>query len=254
MDLDEWEILSDGGFVDQHEDQEGNKMKNTTLIDMDYFENISDQEKKKNNLMVIPVPIKFDHDQEEEEEEIPEEEVTKLPIIESSYDQNFDDQEMISKVFFKKLKENQFVDTKMDVGTYEFVKKGEKDENFGVKNPENDEKLVVYEEKKVKMEEDDEKEHENGGVKIWKWAMTGMGALVSFGFAAATVSLIVFSNKHKDGKNSKNQELHFQIYSHDKRFKQVVRRAKRLNEAISVMRGAPMTRAHITIGGYYEAL
>ncbi|KAH9609271.1 hypothetical protein KSS87_023210 [Heliosperma pusillum] len=245
MDLDEWEILSEGGFVDLHEDHQGvkSKLKNTTLIDMDYFQKISDDQQKKNT----------NFDQEEEEEKIPEEEVTKLPIIESSNkDENFDDQEMISKVFFKKLKENEFVDMKFDVGTYEYVKKGEKDENFEKKNIENDEKLDFYEEKEVKMEENEE---ENGGVKIWKWAMTGMGALVSFGFAAATVSLIVFSNnKHKDGKNSKNQELHFQIYSHDKRFKQVVRRAKRLNEAISVMRGAPMTRAHITIGGYYEAL
>ena len=31
-------------------------------------------------------------------------------------------------------------------------------------------------------------------------------------------------------------------------------RAKKLNDAITVMRGAPVSRAHITIGGYYEGL
>jgi len=36
--------------------------------------------------------------------------------------------------------------------------------------------------------------------------------------------------------------------------KQVVHHATKLNEAINAVRGAPLTRAHITIGGYYEGL
>jgi len=158
---------------------------------------------------------------------------------------------MISKLPFKSLKENQFVDMTIDLpkslnmgNMAQLDEKEEKDCNFEVGKEENDEKLVVYEEKKIKMEE-------NEGVNIWKWAMTGMGAFMSFGFAAVTVSLIVFSNRHKE---SNKHDLHFQIYSHDKRFKQAVRRAKRLNEAISVMRGAPMAGAHITIGGSYKSL
>ena len=38
------------------------------------------------------------------------------------------------------------------------------------------------------------------------------------------------------------------------RIKQVVHHATKLNEAISAVRGVPMTRAHITYGGYYDGL
>ncbi|KAK9664653.1 hypothetical protein RND81_14G058600 [Saponaria officinalis] len=240
MDLEEWEILSDEGNIDYHDDQgvtKNNispkfKLKNNTVINMDYFKEIpqiiDDHEIKDQNFGVLG--------------------------------HKSDDQEMISKDFFNKLKENEFVDMKIDSPKSlnrgilpQIDQKHEKDENFEENKVKEDEKMVVCEEKKVKMEEKMSwKNGENGGVNIWKWAMNGMGAVVSFGFVAATVSLIVFSNQHKQTKHSKNQELHFQFYSNDKRFKQVVRRAKRLNEAISVMRGAPLTTAHITVGGYYE--
>lgn len=38
------------------------------------------------------------------------------------------------------------------------------------------------------------------------------------------------------------------------RIKRVVQHATRLNEAISAVRGVPVTRAQITVGGYYDAL
>lgn len=38
------------------------------------------------------------------------------------------------------------------------------------------------------------------------------------------------------------------------RIKQVVDHATKLNEAIAAVRGVPVTRAHITVGGYYDAL
>lgn len=38
------------------------------------------------------------------------------------------------------------------------------------------------------------------------------------------------------------------------RIKQVVHHATRFNEAMSAVRGVPVTRAHITVGGYYDAL
>ncbi|KAK9725656.1 hypothetical protein RND81_05G160300 [Saponaria officinalis] len=243
MDLHEWELLSDSSFSDLHQDKLVNNSTspNSTVIDVNYYQKSSDQ-LKTNNLRVIPVPIKFD--EETYDDQIKDQKSSS------------DDQEMTSKVFFKKMKENEFVDMKMDTPKSpnkgviaQFVKKHEKDGNFDMENPITEDKLVVVEEEKKKEED------ENGGVKIWKWGMTGMGAVISFGFAAAaTVSFIVFCNAHKQRNVSKKQELHFQIYSHDQRFKQVVSRAKKLNEAISVMRGAPMTRAHITFGGYYESL
>lgn len=39
------------------------------------------------------------------------------------------------------------------------------------------------------------------------------------------------------------------------RLKQVVQQqATKLNEAISAVRGVPLTRAHITFGGYYDGI
>ncbi|XP_021741225.1 uncharacterized protein LOC110707519 [Chenopodium quinoa] len=268
MDLEEWDLLSDEGLIDFHENNGANNFvpkSSTTVIDMNYFQKFTEPEMKKmKNSRVIPVPIQLD----KKIEEIPEE-VIKLPIDETpkKSDENqmikgeeADFQEPVSQVFFKKLKENEFVDMKMDspkslnrgilpqidVGSYQFEEiERNKSNNF--------EKIEEKEhELSMKKEEND---HENGneeGLNVWKLAMTGIGALFSFGFAAATVSFIVLGNRHKE--TSKKQELHFQLYAHDKRFKQVVRQATKLNEAITVMRGAPVTRAHITIGGYHEGL
>lgn len=212
MDLEEWDLLSDEGFIDLHEKNSGaNKFcpkSTTSVIDMNYFEKLSEPEKKKmKNSRVIPVPIQLD----QSIGEIPEE-VIKLPIDDDQTPKSdeADFVEPASKVFFKKLKENEFVDMKMDspkslnrgilaqidVGSYQFEK--------------------VEEKKEGDKDEDDKKSNEEG-LKVWKWAMTGIGALFSFGFAAATISFVVLGNRHKERCNSSNnQELHFQLYAHDK--------------------------------------
>ncbi|KAL2923246.1 ATG8-interacting protein 1 [Bienertia sinuspersici] len=279
MDLEEWDLLSDEGFIDLHENRVNSvspksipNTTTTTLIDMNYF-----QPRKRPGL--IPVPIQLGHQDEKIGEKIPEEEVIKFPIETTKTDtdtdtdsnqqiiKEADHQETVSQVSFKKLKENEFVDMKMDspksinrgllpqidVGAYQF-----------------EEKLKGEDEKQIPINKKDEKisrnsimdevsgnwnDGNNEGLNVWKWAMTGIGALFSFGFAAATVSIIVLGNRHKEScNNSKKQELQFQIYSNDKRLKQVVRHATKLNDAITAMRGAPVTQAHITIGGYHESL
>uniref|UniRef100_A0A803MM81 DUF6821 domain-containing protein n=1 Tax=Chenopodium quinoa TaxID=63459 RepID=A0A803MM81_CHEQI len=209
MDLEEWDLLSDEGLIDFHENNGANNFvpkSSTTVIDMNYFQKFTEPEMKKmKNSRVIPVPIQLD----KKIEEIPEE-VIKLPIDETpkKSDENqmikgeeADFQEPVSQVFFKKLKENEFVDMKMD---------SPKSLNRGI--------LPQIDVGSYQFEEIERNK----------------------------------SNRHKE--TSKKQELHFQLYAHDKRFKQVVRQATKLNEAITVMRGAPVTRAHITIGGYHEGL
>lgn len=269
MDLEEWDLLPDEGFIDLHENSSIPNT-TTTVIDMNYFQKFSEPQKKKmKNSRVIPVPIQFDQGIDE----IPEE-VIKLPIdqtpksddVNQIIKEEADFQEPASQVFFKKLKENEFVDMKMDspkslnrgilpqfdVGTYQFEDIERKAGNF--------EKIHEHEQLPIKKEDvsgnwDDHDNKNDEGLNIWKLAMTGVGALFSFGFVAATVSLVVLGKRRKEGcNNSKKQELHFQFYTHDKRLKQVVRRATKLNEVISVMRGAPVTQAHITIGGYHEGL
>jgi hypothetical protein len=90
-----------------------------------------------------------------------------------------------------------------------------------------------------------------GVVNLWKWGFTGVGALCSFGVAAATVCVLILGNRHTANRN---KTFRFQIYTDDKRITQVVQHATKLNEAISGGRGVPMAGAHITFGGYYNGL
>lgn len=166
------------------------------------------------------------------------------------------------QVSFKRMKENEFVDMKMDparvtsprpqidlkpLDSDDMMKIGSEGEDGGLRSKQED--------------WDEDLIQENGGEKLnlWKMGLTGIGAICSFGVAAAAATICVFlfgsnnNNNDKSGRN-KNQMLRFQIYSDDKRMKEVVRQATKLNEAISVMKGVPVVRAQISLGGYYNAL
>ncbi|XP_056861497.1 uncharacterized protein LOC108843084 [Raphanus sativus] len=111
-----------------------------------------------------------------------------------------------------------------------------------------------------KKEIDWEEEENICGEKMnkWKMGLHGIGAICSFGVAAATfcVFFLGHNNSIQGCRNkNKNQILRFQIYSDDnKRMNEVVKRATNLNEAISVMKSLPVARAQISFGGYYDAL
>ncbi|XP_020548940.1 uncharacterized protein LOC105159767 [Sesamum indicum] len=71
-----------------------------------------------------------------------------------------------------------------------------------------------------------------GGFNIWKWSFNGLGAICSFGVAAATFCLIIFSTHRNKKHPHRNQSLQFQIYNTNKqRMKQVIHQASKLNEA-----------------------
>ncbi|GAB4851471.1 hypothetical protein Ancab_030873 [Ancistrocladus abbreviatus] len=305
MDLEEWEFLSDDGFMDLHEDvtavpvigkkvisRENVSLHPNSIIDMNYFQKFIEPPKKNNSRglnPVVHVPIQLDSaiPKNAIDHELPME-VTRVPIQinllpSSSADTKTPEktgaleaaaaasveQETISQVFFKKMKENEFVDMKMDspkstnwgfnpqidVGMHHFEGK---DGNF---NGDSVEKEIVGKEKNPKggnLKEEKELgswEEDNGGLNLLKkWGMTGIGAICSFGFAAATICIIVFGSAQKEKQHQHNQKLHFQIYRDDKRMKQVVHHATKWNEAISAVRGAPLATAHITFGGYVEGL
>ncbi|TKY46180.1 hypothetical protein E2542_SST28217 [Spatholobus suberectus] len=103
-------------------------------------------------------------------------------------------------------------------------------------------------------EEDSTWEEKNdSGFNLWKWSLTGVGAICSFGVAAAAVCVLFFGSQ-QGNKLKQDQKIRFQIYTDDKRIKQVVQHATKLNDAISAARGVPMSRAHISVGGYYDGL
>ncbi|XP_059288321.1 uncharacterized protein LOC132041636 [Lycium ferocissimum] len=272
MDLEDWEILPDDGFLQIHDDD--GKMifsrkytsDSKNEFNMNYF--ICPSPKSSQFVdttghpprvpnQIVPFQIQETSD---DQEVITKLVITNFPLeINMLPSHNIEDPTFIanmmeveqdqvsSQVFFKKMKENDFENMKMDspksnnkplLSQFE-----EKVEDLEV------EKEMVI--KKIGIEKEDTEEN-NGGLNLLNKSLNGIGAICSFGVAAAATICIIFIGNHQ--KQKQNQKLRFQIFSHDKRMKQVVHHATRLNEAISAVRGVPVTRAHITVGGYYDAL
>ncbi|XP_031102907.1 uncharacterized protein LOC116006607 [Ipomoea triloba] len=238
MDLDEWEVLPEDGFLQIHDDGAGKKIfsrkygaaPTSHVFKMNYFVcpppvNPANQfVETTTQLLPLPLPsVQFigDHHQMD------------IAATEAEPDR-------VSQVFFKKIKETDFPsDMKLD---------SPKSNNSAVM-PQVD-AGEVYKADQAVEDDGDSSDHENGGPNLLNWSMTGVGAILSFGVAAvvSTVCILIAGNRQKHRKNHK---LRFQIYTDEKRIKQMVHHATRLNQAIS---GVPITRAHITIGSYYDAL
>uniref|UniRef100_A0A5B6ZDX5 DUF6821 domain-containing protein n=1 Tax=Davidia involucrata TaxID=16924 RepID=A0A5B6ZDX5_DAVIN len=283
MDLQEWELLLD----DEIHDDGGKKIfsrkydtDHKTLFKTNYFicpspnsqkfvKPSSEKNSRVPNQLVVPVPIQFE----------PTINIAPSVMSEKMEAPNTGgggappDQNMVSQVFFKKTTtENEFVDMKMDspksgsrggivpqidAGTFQFEDKSEAMESDNCASKMEVEKEMVR--KTINLDSDMREENSGGGggggSNIWKWSSTGIGAICSFGVAAAaTLCIIILGSSQRNKQLHQNQKLRFQIYTDDKRIKQVVHHATKLNEAISAVRGVPLTRAHITFGGYYDAL
>ncbi|KAF5198708.1 transmembrane protein [Thalictrum thalictroides] len=211
---------------------------------MNYFKHPSSNDIKQ----VVPIQLEpRNSEQEVVKEVIKVGSISKQVLLEG-------DQEMISSqhVFFNnKLKETQFVDIKMDSprstrAVWNQIETGGSIQFDSKKEDHQEKKQDLVQEKEIINWK------KNGcGFNIWKWRLTGIGALCSIGMAAATICIFILGNQQKHKHHQQNQKLSFQIYSDDKRFKQVVQHATKLNQAISSVRGVPINRAHITCGGYY---
>ncbi|KAL6539890.1 hypothetical protein OROHE_011661 [Orobanche hederae] len=248
MDLEEWELLPDEGFLEISDDG-GQKIytrkdssSSSSDIQMNYFicppKTGRRRRRHHQRHCLLPVPIDL------QSQQIPVD--VKIKSV-SAGDQDTE----VSQVFFKKMKETEFVDMKLDSPKSGSICGGimrRKDfqfgENVGIiinttcKEAGDVDKVDGSEKKSREMELDHHHHHdedEEGGlvVNIWKWIGAG---ICSFGVAAATFCIVSFSiqrvnsNKHL----KQNQKLPFQIYTNDdnKRIKQVVRHANKLNEAV----------------------
>ncbi|MCD7454922.1 hypothetical protein HAX54_026518 [Datura stramonium] len=282
MDLEEWEILPDDGFLQIHDD--GGKMifsrkypsDSKNEFNMNYF--ICPSSPKSSQFVdstehhpprvpnqLVPFQVQLDPSFQETPDDkkevviIAKEVITKVPPLEINMlpskniceeiikAPNFgEDHDQFSQVFFKKMKENDFENMKMD---------SPKPNNKTLLS-QVDADPFQFEEKaenlEVEIKNNTEEENSNGGLNLLNKSLNGIGAICSFGVAAAATICIIFMGNHQ--KHKQNQKLRFQIFTDDKRIKQVVHHATRLNEAISAVRGVPVTRAHITVGGYYDAL
>lgn len=217
MDLEEWEVLPEDGFLQIHDDGAGKKIfsrkygaaPTSHVFKMNYFvcpppANPANQfVETTTQLVPLPLPsVQFigDHHQMD------------MAATEAEPDR-------VSQVFFKKIKETEFPsDMKLDSPK----------SNNGAVMPQLDagevykadqamESKTFLSSPRSTVEDDDgeSSDHENGGLNLLNWSMTGVGAILSFGVAAvvSTVCILIAGNRQK---HRKNQKLRFQIYTDDK--------------------------------------
>lgn len=186
---------------------------------------------------LVPVPIQLELPPSfvkasEEEEQVPAARVLvdektnyKAKALEA------DDQDtQLSQVYFKKTWENEFADMKMDSPksptcrsprfmqhqttdasieskiTSPRMKIGEKNNN-------------LFDSEDTKKEEEEEDDLVKNGRdpnrnNIWKLSLTGIGAICSFGFAAATICVLFFGTHQRNKQYQQNQNR-YQIYTDD---------------------------------------
>lgn len=111
-------------------------------------------------------------------------------------------------------------------------------------------------------EEEEGKKEEDGAppecvvFSVGKLRVNAVGALCSFGVAAATVCVFLVGGRlqhQKQHQHQQQQKIQLQFLGDDKRIQQVVQQTSRLNQAMSSMMGAgASTRANISFGGFYD--
>ncbi|ESQ41811.1 hypothetical protein EUTSA_v10014292mg [Eutrema salsugineum] len=286
MDLEDWELLPKNNYkgldldLDHDEDHEA-AMKMTRnagkSFDMDYFicptqDSVEKTEFRQRSSLVPPqllqVPITW-------------EPVSTLDDTDHKRNPDPDfpdpDPELLTdsvpspRITFKTTKENEFADMKIELPlsarfTSPLPRNDEKhsDSEGGLGGDYFDEIMGSKVEEggdlrsKKGVDWDEDENICGGKMNLWKMGLNGIGAICSFGVAAAAATICVFflgHNNNIQGCRNKNQILRFQIYSDDnKRMNEVVKHATKLNEAISVMKGLPVARAQISFGGYYDGL
>ncbi|XP_030516943.2 uncharacterized protein LOC115730460 isoform X2 [Rhodamnia argentea] len=235
-------------FSRRHSPAPGQK----SVFNMDYFRCPSPTSSKMPTSRVVPVvPIQFDPPAAPDERlmreiiKAPVEIKLPSPITEKKMIEPPDggdkavgleeaDQDMVSQVFFKKMTEPEFADMKMDsprsgtrgifvpqIDAGAFQGEAVLDSSCSPrKRHEAATRDVVGVTKKQQDNDcDAEKatwDENRGGLNIWKWGFTGIGALCSFGVAAATICIIILGSQRAK-QSQQNQKLRFQIYTDDKK-------------------------------------
>ncbi|KAL0709685.1 hypothetical protein Bca4012_016663 [Brassica carinata] len=258
MDLEDWELLPRDPYNDHEEEHEAAMMitRNTEKgFDMDYFICPTQDSVGKTEFHRRVVPTQLI--------QVP---VTWEPVstVDETDHKKNQDSVPSPRITFKTEKENEFVDMRIDLPEKFTTPLPQKDGKHSVSGGEySDEMGTEVEEggdlsSKKEVEWEEEENICGEKMNMWKMGLHGIGAICSFGVAAAAATFCVFFLGHNNslqGCKNKNQILRFQIYSDDnKRMNEVVKRATKLNEAISVMKGLPLARAQISFGGYYDAL
>ncbi|KAG8478897.1 hypothetical protein CXB51_028754 [Gossypium anomalum] len=241
MDIDhEWVFLPDNRFLDINQDHGGKRVSDSNLV---FFTDYFDEEQSppsgnsgKVAKQVVPVPFPLEpRILKVPENEIGKEITKRVPldfsstpsmilekIKEAGMESVGGDKEVKTQVSFRKpsYNNNESVDM-TNKWTHQGPLRKELSLNWMLQKAEN---------KDVNWEES------SSGLNLWKWSLTGIGAICSLAQTTTT--------------EPKNCCSNVTVMT---RMKQVVHHTTKLNEAISVVRGVPITRAQITFGGYYDA-
>ncbi|XP_019457317.1 PREDICTED: uncharacterized protein LOC109357743 isoform X2 [Lupinus angustifolius] len=238
MDIDGWEILSHDGFLDFNEDDANENeifLEKKNSVSKSVFDNYFCTSPRSSNHHQRVVPNKHVH--------VP----IQLEPRTSKAPDEFLVEENTKDHVFSKIKENEFVEMKMDSPKCSRVLFPSLDVD-GLRFEDKGEAMEIMTSPRMKVEKEDD------GFNLWKWSLTGIGAICSFGVAAATICVWFYGSQNKN-KLQKHHNIQFQIFTDDKRIKQVVQHATKLNEAISAAaRDVPLSRAHITYDGYYDGI
>jgi len=242
MDIEEWEILSDDGFLDFHQRDEKRLLARKSGCDpkggadTNYIVCSSPPARQ-----LVPVPIRLEPMVEKNQDREVAKDIGQVPTVEISVAEPVvlekiknltweGDQDTISQVFFKKMKDNEFVDMKMDSPRSKGGSRGLKpqlelggiqfEEKEDCKCEDFDQKEVIFEQETgTKYTGPETKEKgcwEGGKLNIWRWRVTGIGALCSMGVAAAGVFIFILGGHQRQKQQSQNPKLQFQIYAEDK--------------------------------------
>ncbi|KAM3261389.1 hypothetical protein ACQJBY_052194 [Aegilops geniculata] len=96
------------------------------------------------------------------------------------------------------------------------------------------------------------------GFSVGKLRVNGVGALCSFGVAAATFCILVLGGRPQHQQQQRkimvqDQKSQFQVFADDERIHRAVEQASRLNQAVSSVMGGASTRgATVSFGGHYN--
>ncbi|KAF9598904.1 hypothetical protein IFM89_032758 [Coptis chinensis] len=276
MDLDDWEYLPDAGYLDFNHHEHSGKGQFSTEKVFDpkgvirpfptsphiHKAPLENPRVLSPVLISLELTVKSNKGQELELNEVPFIDIGVIPPVNKVMNLGTvgADQDTVSRVFFKKMKENEFVDMKMDspkssskglklltdAGSVHFEDKEEahKTSSEVVKNQEMVSK-ELYTDSNIKKGKNWE-----GTLNIWGWKVSGVGALCCIGVVAATTICVFIFGNRRGTKQHHSQKIQFQIHSDDKKIKQVFHQQPLLSRAISAAKDVPLNEAHIFLGGF----
>lgn len=176
MDLDEWESVSEDGY-----------------FEMEYL--YPSPPRKQNQLVPLQIPLELKIGNTSKD----------VLLKDITKNQSFvdDQEENVSQVFFK-IKENEFVDMKI-----------ESPKSSSSKEIVTSPRMVIEKDVFGKKEDSSWEEENNSGFSLWKWSLSGVGAICTFGVVAASICVVYFGSQQRK-KLQQDKKIMFQIYADDK--------------------------------------